>query len=175
MGIGLKQSKRTGKHYDLVIEAVQKISQMEFRAKVNKEKEFEGRLIERLKSSKRLKKNLIEQVDYGDVEKINPVELFGYDHKPDATIGKDGTAIELKLIKGGQSIRDMLGQALCYRINYRFAVLVFVARHPEETIIEKCARKNSKEYKLLNALANEFNIFSIIGPKPNGKNILFFA
>ena len=108
------------------------------------------------------------------VYKVKKAVIFGFRHSPDVAIGVDGTAIELKLIKGSQSVRDMLGQGICYRSNYRFVILVFIGRSSDEKFIEKCGDRKSREYNLLKALANDFNIFSVIGPGPDSKNIAFF-
>lgn len=53
------------------------------------------------------------------MEKITKASLFGFIHRPDVSIGIDGTAIEIKVISTGQSVRDILGQAIAYRMHYR--------------------------------------------------------
>lgn len=37
------------------------------------------------------------------------VTIFAHDHRPDISIGKDGIAVEVKLINGGQSFLQAIG------------------------------------------------------------------
>ncbi len=174
---GFKKGLRTGEYYELAKEAVKRIKKANFMIKGKDERDYEFSLVSQLESSRKLKPYLIDHVTKGLKDSsviMTRADFFGFRHSPDVAIGDDGTAIELKLIKGGASVRDMLGQGICYRTNYRFVILVFIAENPTEPFIDLCKDKKSNEFKLLNALANDFNIFSIIGPEPDGKNLAFY-
>jgi hypothetical protein len=170
----LRQGKQTGKHYDLAKDAIKRINKIDFLIKAKDEKDYEHCLRTQLKSSRKLRPFLIDHIDKDPKVIMTRSDFFGFRHSPDITIGDDGTAIELKLIKSGQALRDMLGQALCYRTNYRFVILVFIAEDSENPFIALCKDKKCAEFKLLNALAKDFNIFSIVGPQPNRKNLAFY-
>lgn len=174
---GFKKGVRTGEYYELAIEAIKRIKKINFMLKGKDERDYEFYLVSQLESSRNLKPHLITQVindpkDSGVI--MTRADFFGFRHSPDVGIGDDGTAIELKLIRGSQSVRDMLGQGICYRTKYRFVILVFIAENPTEPFIDLCKNKNSNEFELLTALANDFNIFSIVGPDPEGKNLAFY-
>jgi hypothetical protein len=175
--IGFKTGLRTGKHYELAIAAIKRIKRMNFLLKGKDERDCEFSLVSRLESSRKLRPHLITQVSndpkHADVV-MTRADFFGFRHSPDVAIGADGTAIDLKLIKGSHSIRDMLGQGICYRTNYRFVVLVFIGSSSTEPFIDLCRDKKSPECSFLTALASDFNIFSVIGPGPNDRNIAFF-
>jgi hypothetical protein len=173
MDYGFKKYTRTGTHYDLAMDAAKHIKKINFLIKHRDEKDVEHHLVSSLETYRNLKPHLITQLNKEQPVIMTRAELFGFRHSPDVAIGDDGTAIELKLIKSSQSVREMLGQAMCYRVNYRFVILVFVAPEPACSFIELCRQKGSNEHKLLNALAADFGIFSVVGPTSNGKNLSF--
>ncbi len=75
------------------------------------------------------------------------------------SIETDNVAIEVKLLKGTASFKEALGQAMIYRLGYRFVILVWV-----DTTKQKTYRKvmtNEKESAYLSAL-EDLNIFVII-------------
>jgi hypothetical protein len=170
-----RRASRTGKHYELTAKAIERIKRTNFNIKARDEREYENKLVGALESSRLLKPNLITQVNRDQVNTITQTKLFGFSHRPDITIGNDGTAIELKVINNSQSIRDIIGQAICYRFDYRFAILVFVAQDHTSDIVELCSKKSSAESEFLNYISEQYGIFSVVGPKDNGKNITFFS
>lgn len=174
MAFGFVNSRREGIHFDLARFAFKRLKKVNLSLKTNSEREYEQAIVSNLQSSKRLRNNLITQVSDAEVEKITHANLFGFKHRPDATIGNNGTAIEIKLITNGTNIRDALGQGLVYRVSYRFAILVLADNTSDKSVVELCRKSSSKEYEFLMYLANEFNIFSIVGPKAMASNIGFF-
>jgi hypothetical protein len=58
-------------------------------------------------------------------------------------------------------------------MHYRFMILVIVDQTPDYKIVELCQDKTSQEYRLLSGLADELNIFSIVGPLGQSKNVVF--
>lgn len=175
MGIGFVPGPRIGQHYELLKLAMTKLKSVTLSLKLDKENSFESAVAECLRSSPKLKKNLITQIGEDEVEKISKASLFGFSHRPDITIGNDGTAIEIKLVASSSQIRDILGQAIAYRTHYRFVILVIVDKTSERSIVATCQDKKGPEYSLLTYLAEEFNIYTIIGRSSTEGNNLVFA
>jgi hypothetical protein len=173
MDYGFKQYSRKGIHYELAMEAAKRIKRINFLIKHRDEKDVEHHLVSSLETSRKLKPHLFTQLNKEQSAIMTRSELFGFRHSPDVAIGDDGTAIELKLIKNSQSVREMLGQAMCYRVNYRFVILIFVTPKTACSFIDTCSQKRSNEHKLLNALYEDFGIFSIVGPTSTGRNLSF--
>jgi len=173
MDYGFKKYSRKGAHYDLAMEAAKHIKKINFLIKHRDEKDVEHHIVSSLETYRNLKPHLITQLNKEQPVIMTRAELFGFRHSPDVAIGDDGTAIELKLIKSSQSVREMLGQAMCYRMNYRFVILIFVSPASSCSFIDLCSEKRSNERKLLNALAADFGIFSVVGPTSAGKNLSF--
>jgi predicted solute-binding protein len=173
MGSGQRTSPRKGIHFDLSIFAARKIRNLNFLLKAKNESEFEIALTQSLNSSRKLRNYLITQKEADPVEKITSAQVFGFRHKPDLTIGNDGTAIKLKVVKGGSGIREALGQALCYRTYYGFVILVLIDQTRNKTLVEKAMDRNSPGHKLLRSMCDEFNVFTVVGPLGQRKNIAF--
>lgn len=173
MSFGFVASRRDGQHYELARFAVGKLKKVNLQLKGKSEREYEQAVVAYLQASNKLRNNLITQVCDDEVEKISRAEVFGFKHKPDVTIGKDGTAIEIKTITSGYSVRDLLGQGLVYRTYYRFVILVLVDNTPDRQIVELCSKKGSAESAIFQELAEEHNIFTIVGPKKMSQNIAF--
>ena len=173
MPFGFKAGNRAGIHYELVDLAVRKSREANLAVKGRSEHEYELSVMAHLQSSPTLKKNLITQIGEDEVEKIQQAQLFGFKHRPDSAIGLDGTAIEIKVIYGAPDIRNLFGQAIAYRMDYRFVILVLIDGTDGRQIVELCQDKNSREHEFLSSLADELNIFTIVGPVSQGKNLAF--
>lgn len=174
MAFGFKAGSKRGKHYDLAKFATNKMKSANLAIKGRNEREFEHAIVSHLQSSPKLRGNLITQVDTDEVDKITQASLFGFSHRPDVSIGNDGTAIEIKVITGGQSARDLLGQAIAYRMHYRFVILVFVDLTADLKVVKLCQDEGSHECSLLYGLADTMNVFSVVGPIRQSKNAVFF-
>ena len=173
MPLGFISASKRGQHFDLAKLAIKKLKSANLALKWKSEREFEQAVISYLQSSPTIRKNLITQVGTDEVEKITQANLFGFSHRPDASIGKDGTAIEIKVISGGQSTRDILGQSIAYRMQYRFVIIVLIDESEDRQIVELCKDKESKEFSLFTGLAETMNVFSIIGPYGPSNNVVF--
>lgn len=153
--------------------ALKKASKTNLLLKGQSEKHFEFTIVSHLQSSPRLRKNLITQIGVDEVQKMTKASLFGFSHWPDVSIGNSGTAVEIKVVQGGPGVRDILGQAIAYRMHYRFVILVLIDQTDERRIVELCQDKSSQEFQLLSGLASELNIFTIVGPVGISKNVVF--
>lgn len=173
MHLGFVSAAKRGQHFDLAKLAVKKLKSANLALKGKSEREFEQSVIGYLQSSPKIRKNIITQVGTDEVDKITPANLFGFSHRPDASIGKDGTAIEIKVISGGQSTRDILGQSIAYRMQYRFVIIVLVDGSEDRRLVDLCKNKKSTEFSLFTGLSETMNIFSIIGPDGPSKNVAF--
>lgn len=173
MALGFAPGKKEGQHYELAMFALKKASKLNLLLKRQTEKHFEYTIVSHLQSSPRLRKNLITQIGMDEVQKMTKASLFGFSHWPDVSIGNSGTAIEIKVVQGGPGVRDILGQAIAYRMHYRFVILVLIDQTEEGRIVASCRAKGSQECRLLSGLASEMNIFTIVGPVGQAKNVVF--
>jgi len=175
MGLGFMASAKRGQHYELSKSAVRKLKKIDILLKGKDEKKFEHSIVANLQSVGKLKNNLITQISEDEVDKISQANLFGFNHRPDLSIGRDGTAIEIKVVSGGPAIRDLIGQAIVYRMQYRFVILVIIDKTGDSRIVKSCLDKKSSEYALLQGLSKSWNIFSVIGPTKKGVNNVVFV
>jgi hypothetical protein len=173
MEFGFISARKRGIHYELAKFAANKLRSANLLVKGKTERHFEHTIVSHLQASTKLRNNLITQIGEEEVDKISQANLFGFHHRPDTTIGKDGTAIEIKAISSSQSIRDVLGQAVAYRMHYRFVILVLVDQTTDRQVVELCRDKRSQEYSLLRGLSESLNIFTVVGPLDQSKNIVF--
>ena len=173
MSFGFLPAKKAGKHYELAELAVNKLKSANIQLKSHTEKEYEHIIISYLQSSTKIRNNLITQIGEDEVDKITNTTLFGFKHRPDTIIGVNGTAIEIKVVTNGQSVRDLLGQGIVYRMSFRFVILLFVDNTPDRGIVKLCRNKKSQEYSLLKGFSDTQNIMSVIGPLGQSKNIIF--
>ena len=168
-----KQPKMYGKHFELMNLAYKKILSCNFAKKGGSERYYENTLTTLLETSHRLKNTLITQSNIEEIEKITQADFFAFRHRPDVTIGKDGTAIELKVVKRGLSVREAIGQAIFYRHAYRYVILVLLDMTKEQILYKTCKKRKSPEAHFLNELARQYYIFTIIAPHSKQKNIGF--
>ncbi len=175
MALGFVPSVKRGQHYELATFAVKSLKEVNVLVKGKTERHFEHTIISHLQASSKLRPNLITQIGIEEVEKITPGVLFGFSHRPDVTIGKDGTALEIKIVSSGQSVRDILGQAIAYRMHHRFVILILVDKTVDRNIVNLCQSQDSSECRLLSGLAETMNVFTIVGPVGQSKYLAFFA
>jgi hypothetical protein len=174
LGLGYARGPKRGQHYELARFAVNKLKRVNLLVKGQSESDFEFSITGHLMSSPKLRQNgLLARLNKDEVGKITEARLFGFGHRPDLAIGPNGTAIEIKVISSGQSLRDTLGQALVYRMHYRFVILVLVDQTADRKVVELCRSKRNQEFTLLSELADTMNIFTIVGPLSQSKNISF--
>jgi hypothetical protein len=183
MKLGFVKSSKKGLHYGLVKHAIVKLKTANLLVKGKSKNGFEIGIISHLEASPRLREKITTQIGINGEERISNANLFGFKHWPDASIGytekgndvedKGGTAIEIKVVSTGQDVNDILGQALAYRMYYRFVILVIVDQTEDKKVVELCQTKNSREYDLLSALGDAMNIFTVVGPVGRSENIAF--
>ncbi len=126
MKLGFASGAKRGQHYELAKFALKKLKTVNVAVKGQSERHFEHTIVSHLQASPKLRDKLVTQIGVDEVDKISQSSLFGFNHRPDVSIGNDGTAIEIKVISTSQSIRDILGQAVAYRMHYRFVILMLI-------------------------------------------------
>jgi hypothetical protein len=175
MSLGFVPGAKRGQHYDMAMSAINQLKTVDLLVRGRAENLFERSIVAYLQASPTLSKHLHTQVGMDQKETVSKASLFSFSHRPDVAIGKDGTAIEIKIITSSQDIRSVLGQAIAYRMYYRFVILVLVDQTEDRKIVELCCSKESQECNLLSGLAEAMNIFTVIGPVSKSENFAFYA
>jgi hypothetical protein len=173
MRYGLMRADKKGDHFELALRAIHQIKNADLLRKADDEWTYANILVTALQASKKVKPHINDQTRKEQEQRLIKVPAFSFDHIPDITIDNDGTAIEIKLIKCGNDLRDCLGQALIYRFAYRFAIMVLIDLTERRTFVESLRRKDSNEARLLRDMCDNLNIMTIIGPIGKSKNLAF--
>jgi len=161
--------QRRGIHYELAKRAVRCLQRAEFPIRTKAERTLEHSMVSALQANDHIRPHLLTQLSDDPVEKVTHAKVLGFKHRPDATIGNDGTALELKMVATGQPLREALGQAIAYRMAYRFVVLVLIDKTPGKRMVKLASDSNSPGNKLLKAMAKEMGIFTVVAPRRNDK------
>jgi hypothetical protein len=153
----LTASRKRGKHWEDCKKVIETLRRIKTELSFKREVEFEGYILGSLGGQ-----NFSETVyDQRSRKKVKTrVTLFAKDHRADMSIGEEGTAIEVKLVKNGDSVRTAIGQALFYRTQYRFVVLFLIDVMPEHDIFRAIEESASTECLLCKEI-EELNIFII--------------
>ena len=171
---------RRGKLWQDTLALEEILRECDFNASGKGERDFEIQTAERLKGNKyNLNNKVISQ--YHNDGQVTSAYFFGKNHRPDLSLAEDGTAIELKFVdRNLNSVKHAIGQALIYRLYYKFAVLVLIISPDHKDLYEKAyLGQESHLDGLLENLENDMNVFTILKPafKPRkglGETISFF-
>jgi hypothetical protein len=132
------------------------------------ERQFEIQISGILKSRQSEFKHPIQSQYHNDT-KVASAYFFGKKHRPDLSIDEFGTAVELKFI--GKDLQDLngvktaIGQAMIYRLRYKFAVNVLVMSSAHKNLYEDAYKEHESDlHRVLRMMADEHNIFTIIRP-----------
>lgn len=169
MARGLKPMRRRGIHWELAQHTVRRLRTLQFLPKTRTEHGLEGQMVNELRNDQHLNAHIISQLDGDRVEKVEHARMLGFRLRPDATIGRDGTAIELKKVQYANALRDALGQALVYRRDYRFVIMCLVDRTSKGEFSDFAAAPQRPGRQLLQGLADDLGIFTVIAPHPKWK------
>lgn len=148
-------SRQGSSHWEKLQMTIRSIKSLNLDIAGKEEKDFENRISGVLSES--FKADFIDQRNLQQV--MTMVPIFDHEFRPDMSIGTDNVAIEVKLLKGTNSFKESLGQAMIYRLGYRYVILVWI-----DTTKQKTYRKvmtNEKEAAYLKEL-EDLNIFVII-------------
>lgn len=152
-----KSAKRTGIHWKNLQKAIRIIKRMPLDIRGDSERKFEDRISGAYTLT--FKSAFIDQRNLQQV--MTRVSLFDHDHRPDMSIETSGVAIEVKVIKSGQSFREAIGQSLIYRLGYRFVLIIWIDKSKKKTYKTLVEDKKSNENKFLKQL-EENNIYCIV-------------
>ncbi|MCH7535281.1 MAG: hypothetical protein IH948_05980 [Bacteroidetes bacterium] len=115
------------------------------------EKDYENRIAGVLKD--KFKNDFVDQRD--TQQTMTRVTMFDHDHRPDMSIGPErdrlGIAIEIKVAKSGDSIRQAIGQSFIYRMDYRYVIVVLIDPTKEKRYLNTFGKKEKKFSKELEA------------------------
>lgn len=171
---------RRGKLWEDTLALEEIIRECDFNASGKGEREFEIQTAERLKGNQNNLHNTVVSQYHNDGQ-VTSAYFFGKKHRPDLSLAENGTAIELKFVDTNlNSVKHAIGQALIYRLYYKFAVLIFVISSEHKELYEKAYLGHESHFDgLLENLENEMNVFTILKPafKPRkglGETISFF-
>lgn len=156
--MAFKTNKRSGKHWEDVETLHEMVLRYPFHTTGKKERDFEnGFASSLLVVEERFNGKINTQID--KTRRVPSVQCFGKKHRPDATVGADAIAIELKYIKGS-GFRDAIGQGLLYRLDFRFVFLVLIiSEHRRSTYQQICDGEDSHYENLVQYLADKHNVF----------------
>lgn len=146
------------------------IGRTKFNISGKSERDFELLFTTTLSAHDKIGRKLISQFD--NETKVQSVYCFGKKHRPDLAIGDDGIAIEIKYINGSlDGVRDAIGQAIFYRLRYRFVVvLLVVAEKNQETYLKLVNGEEKDLSDIFKHLSDELNIFTYVVPAFTLKN-----
>ena len=150
-------SQRRGAYWVDCQKAIRKIQKMDLRKAHDYEEFFEGRISTNLEDIK-FSDRFVEQKSYEGA--ITRVSLFGFNHKPDMTIGTAGIAFEVKRVWGAKPLKEAFAQALFYRTHYRFVIIVLVDKTVKGQVFNLINTKGSPEAALIKDY-EDLNIFII--------------
>ncbi len=158
--------RRKGKYWNDAILLNDLLINYNFNLSFSGERDFEIGLSGLLEGQKnKFNCNVISQTDKST--SVKSVYCFGKNHRPDITLGRNGSAIELKHINstGLDGLKSAIGQGYLYRLQYRFVFLVLIIRKEHEEMYEQISKGGeSKLENILEHLANQMNIFTYIMP-----------
>ncbi|MCK4642838.1 hypothetical protein KAU32_04285 [bacterium] len=152
-----KTSKKRGIHWDNLQKAIRDVKKLSLEMKGDIERNYEDKISGAL--SMQFEKSFIDQRNTQQV--MTRISLFDHDHRPDMSIGNDGVAIEVKVIKGGSSFREAIGQSIFYRLGYRFVLVIWIDVSKNKHYRALLKDKESSEYTFVKEFEND-NIFCIV-------------
>jgi len=185
--MGFVSGARRGSLWEDFLLIDELIKKHDFNISGKKEREFENGFAHTLAANnERFQHDVITQLHRKS--HVIGVDCFGKKHRPDMAIGSSGDikkdiqsiGIEIKYIKDSPDIfKYALGQAMVYRIRYKFVALILILSHKNKPLYEVIATKQQLDLNdILYSLAEEMKIFTYIVPafeiKYLPKTITFF-
>ena len=157
----LMQGRRDGKYWEDCEYIIMSLSKLDLGRTEMTEKEFEDRVAWFLE--KQLFPSGEQFFDYRSYhDPAGEVALFSSDHRPDMSIGRDGTAIEVKAADHGSKVKQAISQGLFYRIGYRFVIILLVDITDQGDIYAALREQgNTREVQFVDDLEEHLNIFLI--------------
>ncbi len=157
----LMQGRRDGKYWEDCEYTIKALSKLDLSKTEMTEKEFEDRVAWFLgKQTFPGGERFIDHRVHHDA--ASEIALFSSVHRPDMSIGRDGTAIEVKAADHGNKVKQAISQALFYRIGYRFAIVLLVDTTDQGDIYAGLREHgNTREVQFIDDLEEHLNIFVI--------------
>ncbi len=157
----LMQGRRDGKYWEDCEYTIKTLSKLDLSKTEMTEKEFEDRVAWFLgKQLFASGERFIDHRTHHDA--ASEITLFSSVHRPDMSIGRGGTAIEVKAADHGNKVKQVISQALFYRIGYRYVIVMLVDTTDQGDIYADLREHgNTREVKFVDDLEKHLNIFVI--------------
>ena len=153
--------RRDGKYWEDCEYTIKTLFKLDLSRTEMKEKELEDRVARFLEKQQFPSgERFIDHRTYHDA--ASEIALFNSIHSPDMSIGRDGTAIEVKAADNGNKVKQAISQALFYRIGYRFVIVLLVDTTDQGDIYAGLrGHGNTREVQFIGDLEEHLNIFVI--------------
>ena len=151
-------SQRRGAYWEDCQRAIEVLNNMNLQRSDEYERLFEGRISQVLDGMS-FNDKFIDQRSTQDV--LTRVTLFGSDHRPDMSVGDDGTAIEVKLVHHGSKVKEALSQAIFYRAHYRFVIVILIDITEDGQINKLIDDQETTEAAMVKDFDEYMNIFIV--------------
>jgi len=149
-------ARRSGSYWKSLKKCLSIVDRLSLDINATDERKYEDRI------AGALQPNFEDFVDQRNRRQtVTRVTIFAHDHRPDMSIYEDGVAVEVKVIRDGQSFRQAIGQALLYRMGYRFVVIVWIDTTSQKEYKSLITEKGSSEARFIKEL-EDYNIFCCI-------------
>lgn len=157
----LMQGHRGGKYWEDCEYTIKALSKLDLSKTEMTEKEFEDRVAWFL--GNQIFPGGERFIDHRTShDAASEIALFSSVHRPDMSIGRDGTAIEVKAADHGNKVKQAISQALFYRIGYRFVIVLLVDTTDQGDIYAGLREQgNTREVQFIGDLEEHMNIFVI--------------
>jgi hypothetical protein len=157
----LMQGRRDGKYWEDCEYTIKTLFKLDLSRTEMKEKELEDRVAWFLE--KQHFPSGARFIDHRTThDTANEITLFSSVHRPDMSIGRDGTAIEVKAANHGNKVKQAISQALFYRTGYRFVIVLLVDISDRGDIYAGMrGHGNTQEVQFVGDLEEHMNIFMI--------------
>lgn len=148
-------SRKSGRFWEDCRKVIKTLNKAKFDIRLKSEKDCEIYALGKLKDSS-YNEGFVTQ--RRKEEPKTRVTLFGQTHRSDMSVGKNGTAVEIKLVTKGDQVRAGIGQSIFYRTEYRFVVLLLIDATYNHSFFEVINDKKKIEHRFCKEL-EDLNIF----------------
>lgn len=165
MSMFLRAAPKRGKYYEALKRTIDAVRNANLNITSTRERNYEDKIAGYL--GRRFSPPVendpdLKFIDQRDVqESLTRVDLFNCSHRPDMSIGRDSIAIEVKRINHGTHIKQAIGQALVYRKQYRFVILLIADVSARDKPIKTLFDSEGSDEHELALLLKEFGIYVV--------------
>ena len=161
--MSLASGERQGSIWEDTLRLGELIAQADLAAAGSHQRAFEHALTRDLRARAQEFHHPLVNPLQGDHQVPVP-RVLGEDRRPTLSLDSDGTAIEVRFIDHNpEAVKTAVGQAMVYRLHYRFVILVFVLSATQQEAFEEASGSDSENglSHLMGHLADQLGIFGI--------------